>query len=45
MGDENEFRDNKVMVVSRLEEGCSVTIGGDKTEEVQSLRYFGSISY
>ena len=33
------------MVESRLEEGCSVTIGGDKTEVRQSLRYLGSISY
>ena len=32
----------KVMVVSRVEEGCSVTIDGEKIEEVQSLKYFGS---
>ena len=32
----------KVMVVSRVEEGCSVTIDGEKIEEVQSLKYLGS---
>ena len=33
----------KVMVVSRVEEGCSVTIDSEKIEEVQSLKYLGSI--
>ena len=33
---------SKVMVVSRVEEGCSVTIDGEKIEEVQSLKYLGS---
>ena len=32
----------KVMVVSRVEEGCSVTIDCEKIEEVQSLKYLGS---
>ena len=32
----------KVMVVSRVEEGCSVTIDGENIEEVQSLKYLGS---
>ena len=32
----------KVMVVSRVEEGCSVTIDGEKIEEVQTLKYLGS---
>ena len=32
----------KMMVVSRVEEGCSVTIDGEKIEEVQSLKYRGS---
>ena len=32
----------KVMVVSRVGEGCSVTIDGEKIEEVQSLKYLGS---
>ena len=32
----------KVMVVSREGEGCSVTIDGEKIEEVQSLKYLGS---
>ena len=32
----------KVMVVSREEEGCSVTIDSEKIEEVQSLKYLGS---
>ena len=32
----------KVMVVSRAGEGCSVTIDGEKIEEVQSLKYLGS---
>ena len=31
----------KVMVVSSVEEGCSVTIDGEKIEEVQSLKYLG----
>ena len=29
------------MVVSRAGEGCSVTIDGEKIEEVQSLKYYG----
>ena len=29
---------NKVMVVSRMEEGCSVTIDNEKIEEMQSLK-------
>ena len=33
----------KVMVVSRVEEGCSVTIDGERIEEVQSLKYLGSV--
>ena len=33
----------KVMVVSRVEEGCIVTIDNEKIEEVQSLKYLGSI--
>ena len=28
-----------MMVVSRVEEGCSGTIDGEKFEEVQSLKY------
>ena len=32
----------KVMVVNRAEEGCSVTINGERIEEVQSLKYLGS---
>ena len=32
----------KVIAVSRVEEGCSVTIdGGEKIEEVHSLKYLG----
>ena len=33
----------KVMVVSRVEEECSVAIDGEKIEEVQKLKYLGSI--
>ena len=33
----------KVMVISRTGEGCSVTIDGETIEEVQSLKYLGSI--
>ena len=33
----------KVMAVSRVEEGCSVTIDGERIEEVHSLKYLGSI--
>ena len=33
----------KVMVVSRGEEECRVTIDGEKIEVVQSLKYLGSI--
>ena len=32
----------KVMVLSRVKEGCSVTIDREKIEEVQSLKYLGS---
>ena len=32
----------KVMVVSRTGAGCSMTIDGEKVEEVQSLKYLGS---
>ena len=31
------------MVLSRVEEGCSVTIDSEKIEEVQSLKYLGSL--
>ena len=33
----------KVMVVSRVEEECSMAIDGEKIEEVQNLKYLGSI--
>ena len=33
----------KVIVDSRVEEECSVTIDGEKVEEVQSQKYLGSI--
>ena len=32
----------KVMVISRAGERCSVTINGERIEEVQSLKYLGS---
>ena len=34
----------EVMVVSRVEERCSVTIDGEKIEEVQSLSTLGQVS-
>ena len=43
VADEWEIRKHlgktKVMVVSRVEEGSSVTIDGEKIEEVQSQKY------
>ena len=39
MGDDDT---SKVMVVSRAEEECSVTMDSEKIEEVQSLKYLGS---
>ena len=33
----------KVMVIGRVAEECNVTIDGEKIEEVQSLKYLGSI--
>ena len=42
VADEWEIRKHlgktKVMVVSRVEEGCSVTIDDEKIEEMQSLK-------
>ena len=34
----------KVVVVSRVEEGCNVTIDGEKIGEMHSLKYLGSSS-
>ena len=33
----------KVMVVCRVEKGCTVTIDSEKIDEVKSLKYLGSI--
>ena len=43
MGGKNELREEQGEVLSRMEEGCAVTIDGEKIEEVQSLNYLGSI--
>ena len=37
------FGKTKVMVVSKVEEGHNVTIDDEKIEEVQNLKYLGSI--